>query len=66
MGAGWKPDGLYRKAHWCTPAQSGGVSSHVFDPRPVLTPIQVCDIAEGLHYLHSRDMFHGDLKGVCV
>ena len=25
---------------------------------------QLSDVAEGLYYLHSRDVIHGDLKGV--
>lgn len=29
-----------------------------------LTPCKLRDITEGLHYLHSRDVVHGDLKGV--
>ena len=32
---------------------------------PVLTPHhQLCDTAEGLEFLHSRDVVHGNLKGV--
>ena len=27
---------------------------------------QLADIADGLQYLHSRDVVHGDLKGVRV
>ena len=26
---------------------------------------QLSDVASGLYYLHSRDVIHGDLKGVC-
>ena len=28
--------------------------------------LQLCDIAEGLNYLHSHDVVHGSMKGVCV
>ena len=34
------------------------------DPDP-LPPYQLLDVAEALHYLHSRNVVHGDLKGVC-
>ena len=30
-----------------------------------VTPHQLSDVAEGLNYLHSCDVIHGDLKGVC-
>ena len=26
---------------------------------------QLCDVAEGLHFLHLHNVVHGDLKGVC-
>jgi serine/threonine protein kinase len=29
-------------------------------------PLQLLGIAEGLAYLHSCNVIHGDLKGVCV
>lgn len=32
----------------------------------VLTPHQLRDITEGLKYLHSRHVVHGNLKGVCA
>ena len=40
-----------------------GVPPSLFDPLFSLS-LQVCDIAEGLYYLHSRNVLHGDLKGV--
>lgn len=27
--------------------------------------MQLCDVASGLEYLHSKSLVHGDLKGVC-
>jgi serine/threonine protein kinase len=30
-----------------------------------LRPLQLCGIANGLSYLHSCGVIHGDLKGVC-
>jgi len=31
----------------------------------MLTPRQLSGVAEGLNYLHSFDVIHGDLHGVC-
>jgi len=33
-------------------------------PIPYLLQSKLSDVAEGLCYLHSRNMVHGDLKGV--
>jgi len=33
-------------------------------PDDVFTPCKLRDIADGLDYLHSGNMIHGDLKGV--
>ena len=38
--------------------------SHLLVLGYALTPCKLRDITEGLHYLHSRDVVHGDLKGV--
>lgn len=27
---------------------------------------QLCEIADGLHYLHEQDIAHGDLRGVRI
>ena len=39
-----------------------GVTPIAFIPR--LHPCQLSDVAEGLRYLHSCNVVHGDLKGV--
>lgn len=31
----------------------------------VLTLCQISDVADGICYLHSHGVIHGDLKGVC-
>lgn len=31
-----------------------------------LLPAQLHEAAMGLHYLHEREIIHGDLKGVCL
>ena len=35
----------------------------VFD---LLTRVQLLDISRGLSFLHSLEIVHGDLKGVCL
>lgn len=35
-------------------------------PTFILTLRQLLDICHGLQFLHSHDVIHGDLKGVCV
>ena len=44
----------------------GLVGFSLLRPSEVLTRHQLDDIVEGLHYLHSHNVVHGDLKGVCV
>ena len=45
------------------PTVTGGCQSNCINP--ALTNYQLSDTAKGLHYLHSCDEVHGDLKGVC-
>ena len=39
----------------------GAFSSSLYE---TFIPHQLSDVAEGLNYLHSCNMIHGDLKGV--
>jgi serine/threonine protein kinase len=34
--------------------------------RTIYTAIQLYEIAQGLEYLHSRNIVHGDLRGVHI
>ena len=36
----------------------------MFDPTLTRTRHQLSNVAEGLYFLHSRNIIHGDLKGV--
>ena len=62
----WMPGGHLTEYIGCHPDANRlglvGDPPFVFDP--VLTPAQVCDTAEGLYHIHSRNIVHGDLKGV--
>ena len=40
------------------------VGSFLLFPIHVLIPLQLVGVAEGLAYLHSCEVIHGDLKGV--
>ena len=55
------------------------VQNQMKDPRPLVSRrdfcrfiypltfiVEIMGIANGLRYLHSRDIFHGDLKGVSL
>ena len=46
------------------PIQLVSLSHHV--PHSISSSFQLLDVAEGLAYLHSCDVIHGDLKGVRV
>jgi len=60
----WRgPDGIHQEHPRRKPTRSRmypfrGVRSHAY------SPLQLSDVAEGLYYLHSCNIVHGDLKGV--
>ena len=56
--------GVHREALRCRPISTRRCPSRC--AYPMLTPsYQLSDIAKGLCYLHSCNVVHGDLKGVC-
>jgi len=63
MDARWSTDGTHHEAPrrgptWFCACLCCCVGSHVYSRH------QLRDIADGLYYLHSRNVVHGDLKGV--
>ena len=63
MDAWWGPGGIYQQVPRRKPMRPGKYSCYRF--RSHANPgYQLSDVAEGLHFLHSCDVVHGDLKGV--
>ena len=62
LGLGWRVAGLHilapaRRSAW---SRTWRPQIHQFHTHP----LQLSDVADGLNYLHSRNITHGDLKGV--
>lgn len=65
MDTRWRSEGAHRKAPrrqpaWSRERQSPGAGSRTYSG----SCCQLHDVARGLRYLHSRNVVHGDLKGV--
>jgi len=61
---GWRRTvGIHQGSSICRPARSRGFL-WLLVLEDALTPRQVSDVADGLSYLHSHGVIHGDLKGV--
>jgi hypothetical protein len=64
LDAGRRPNGIHQR-----PPRGRQTLPGISFPsnavlRNALTPKQLSDVAEGLRYLHSCDVVHGDLKAV--
>lgn len=44
---------------------AGDLLAYVVDNPDAERLLLLCDVAQGLNYLHSRGVVHGDIKGVC-
>ena len=64
LDARWRPPPVHQKAPRCEQTFSCGYPSATALCE-VLTLYQLSDVADGLNYLHSLGVIHGDLKGVC-
>jgi len=63
MDAGWKPDGVHQETPRCRPNRP--CECPCCHPLAYAHPRhQLSDVAGGLCFLHSRNIVHGDLKGV--
>ena len=59
----WKYNGIFKGASGCEPARSCTYSP--YSQSGAFSSIrQLCDVAEGLNYIHSRNVVHGAIKGV--
>jgi len=63
MDARRRLDGIHQEMSWCRPTQSCKYPCCRVLSR-VNSRHQLSDVTEGLHFLHSRNIVHGDLKGV--
>ena len=63
MGSWGVSDGIYQEAPRRGPTYPCGCLSCLVRSRAYLRH-QLSDVAEGLYYLHSCNIVHGDLKGV--
>ena len=61
----WRLDGIHQRTPRCRPTLSCRCPSSWVRSR-VYSRCQLSDVAEGLRFLHSRNIVHGDLKGVRV
>ena len=55
----------YVNTHSCAD-RLGLVCSRSIVLEDVLTLRKISDVADGLNYLHTHSVIHGDLKGVCI
>jgi serine/threonine protein kinase len=54
--------GVHQRASACQPTRSREFPNTTLKDVP--TPLQLSDVADGVEYLHSHGIIHGDLKGV--